>query len=223
MRRSVASSPRRRVPMSPCHRPFHSFLIWSLVAIITFAFVSLIVAAPIAHAHGYGALALVVYRTFGYLCHQIPQRSFYIEEQPLAVCARCTGLYFGFAAGVIVYPFVCSVRRANPPTRVWLLVAAAPTVIDFALGFFGIWENTHLSRSLTGALLGAVGPFYIVPGAVELSRINLRHLFVPSSAVTHQALRASYLSHERTGPGNCGLSSSGNGGPNVNEFQGPAG
>lgn len=199
-----------------------------MIAIITFTFVSLIVAAPVAYAHGYGALAFVIYRTFGYLCHQIPQRSFYIEEQPLAVCARCTGLYFGFVAGVMIYPLVCSVRRTGSPARVWLLVAAAPTVIDFALGFFGVWENTHLSRSLTGALLGAACPFYVVPGAVDLSRINLRHFLVPSSAAaTHQTLNASYISQGRSGPSNCGLSSrdveAAPEGPTTNEFQGPTG
>ena len=42
---------------------------------------------------------------------------------------------------------------------------------SLALSFFGILENTHLSRFLTGALLGGVTAFYVVPGLVDMSRI----------------------------------------------------
>ena len=48
-------------------------------------------------------------------------------------------------------------------------MAAAPFAIDFFLTFFGIWENTHSSRFITGALLGAVSVFYVMPGLIDLS------------------------------------------------------
>jgi uncharacterized membrane protein len=136
--------------------------------------VSLIVVAPVALAHGYNSAAFGLYQMFARVCHQIPERAFYLEGHPLAVCARCTGIYFGFAAGVLVYPLVRSLRRGDTPARKWLLLAAAPTLLDFALGFFGIWENTHWSRSVTGALLGAVAAFYVVPGLMDLSRMTFR-------------------------------------------------
>jgi hypothetical protein len=41
--------------------------------------------------------------------------------------------------------------------------------LDFTLGFLGLWDNTHFSRFSTGALLGAVAVFYVMPGLVELS------------------------------------------------------
>jgi len=86
-----------------------------------------------------------------------------------AVCARCTGLYVGFALATLFYPLVRSLRRTEAPPRKWLFVAAAPLAIDFSLTFFGIWENTHSSRFITGALLGAVAVFYVMPGLVDLS------------------------------------------------------
>jgi hypothetical protein len=49
--------------------------------------------------------------------------------------------------------------------------------VDFALGFFGVWQNTHLSRFLTALLLGAVTAFYVVPGVVDLSLSLRGHLF----------------------------------------------
>jgi len=97
------------------------------------------------------------------------------------VCARCFGLYAGFAAGVMLYPLVRSLGKRDTPARAWLIIAAVPTTVDFALGFFGIWENTHFSRSLTGALLGIVAAFYVVPGLVDVSQTNWRSRFMKDS------------------------------------------
>jgi len=54
-----------------------------------------------------------------------------------------------------------------------LILAALPLAIDFSLTFFGIWENTHTTRLLTGALLGSVAVFYVMPGIVDLSLRSL--------------------------------------------------
>ncbi len=97
------------------------------------------------------------------------------------MCARCFGLYAGFAAGVMLYPLVRSLGKRDTPARAWLIIAAVPTTVDFALGFFGLWENTHLSRSVTGALLGAVAALYVVPGLVDVSQTDWRRYFGKSS------------------------------------------
>jgi hypothetical protein len=60
-------------------------------------------------------------------------------------------------------------RQTEAPARKWLFLAAAPLAIDFAVGYFGIWENTHSSRFVTGTLLGAVAVFYVMPGLMDLS------------------------------------------------------
>jgi hypothetical protein len=73
--------------------------------------------------------------------------------------------------GVLLYPLLRSLNRVDAPARKWLIAALALTALDFALDFFGFWTNTHLSRSVTGALFGAVGAFYVVPGLVDLSRM----------------------------------------------------
>ena len=78
---------------------------------------SLIVIAPMLAAQGRNSIALVIYTAFSKFCHQIPERSFEIAGHPLAVCARCTGIYFGFAAGVLVYPLVRSLKRTDAPAR----------------------------------------------------------------------------------------------------------
>src|SRR2546427_5361767 len=151
-------------------------LMWSVVAVGALVVVGAIVGAPIARARGYHLSALTIYAGFSYSCHQIPERSFFIAGHQFAVCARCTGLYAGFMAATLCYPLVRSLRRTDTPQRKWLFIAAAPLAADFSLTFFGLWENTHLSRFLTGALLGAVAVFYIMPGLIELSLKDWRQL-----------------------------------------------
>jgi len=150
-------------------------LVFWAVSVATVMFlVVLVVVAPLAAAGGHGELAQVIYRAFGVLCHQRPERSYFIDGHKLAVCSRCTGLYAGFVFTLLLYPLIRSLRTTTAPPRSWLLLAAVPLGIDFSLTFFGIWENTHTSRLLTGALLGSVAVFYVVPGLMDLSLRRLQ-------------------------------------------------
>ena len=150
----------------PTSRPL---VFWLVSAATVAALVSLIAVAPLAAAGGYNGVAFVIYRAFGTLCHQIPERSYFIDGHKLAVCSRCTGIYAGFAFTLLIYPLVRSLRNTATPPLSLLILAALPLAIDFSLTFFGIWENTHTSRLLTGLLLGSVTVFYVMPGIVELS------------------------------------------------------
>ena len=166
----------------PTRRPL---AFWAVSAAMVAFLGALVVAAPLAAASGYGDLAQVVYRAFAVLCHQLPERSYFIDGHKLAVCSRCTGLYAGFAFTLLLYPLIRSLRTTTTPPRSWLLLAAVPLGIDFSLTFFGIWENTHTSRLLTGALLGSVAVFYVVPGLVDLSLRGMR-------AAVHQPRQATF-------------------------------
>ena len=150
----------------PTRRPL---VFWLVSAGTVLGLVSLILVAPIAAAGGHNGLAFAIYRAFGTMCHQIPARSYFIDGHKFAVCSRCTGIYFGFAFTLLLYPLVRSLRNTATPPRSLLILATLPLAIDFSLTFFGFWENTHTSRLLTGAFLGSVAVFYVVPGLVELS------------------------------------------------------
>ena len=139
---------------------------WLFVVLGATLLMAAIVGAPILRAAGHQSLALTIYQAFSHLCHQIPERSFFTKGHPLAVCSRCTGLYAGFLGATIVYPLVRSLRHTEAPRRKWLFLAAAPLAIDFAIEFFGIWDNTHFSRFATGALLGAVVAFFVYAWSV---------------------------------------------------------
>ncbi|HXM34857.1 MAG TPA: DUF2085 domain-containing protein [Pyrinomonadaceae bacterium] len=168
------SSPKEYIPqVSRDRRPL---LMWLLLAAFSLIILGLITGAPVALARGHNSSALAIYAAFSHLCHQIPDRSFFLAGHQFAVCARCTGLYAGFTVATLCYPMCRSLRRTDTPTRKWLFIAAAPLAIDFSLGFFDIWANTHLSRFLTGFLLGAVAVFYVMPGFIELSLRDWRQL-----------------------------------------------
>ncbi len=155
----------------PTRRP----LVFWLVSVATVVLiVSLIGVAPLTAAGGHNEVAEGIYRGFGIFCHQRPDRSYFIEGHKLAVCSRCTGLYAGFAITLLSYPLVRSLRSAITPPRKVLFLAALPLLLDFSLNFLGIWENTHTSRLLTGALLGSVVVFFVMPGIADLSLRGLR-------------------------------------------------
>jgi uncharacterized membrane protein len=161
------ASPIQYVPQVEIDR--RPLVMWLAVSAICLAIMSLIVAAPLAVNAGHPFLGQTIYRAFSYVCHQIPERSFSVAEHQFAVCARCTGLYSGFAVATLIYPLVRSLRQTESPARKWLFIAATPLAVDFIFGFLTIWNNTHFSRFVTGALLGSVAVFYVMPGLLELS------------------------------------------------------
>jgi uncharacterized membrane protein len=150
--------------------------VWTALTSIGLTILALIVSAPFAQAHGHPELAATIYKTFSFVCHQIPERSFHLAGHQFAVCSRCTGLYAGFAVAALVYPLAHPLQRTDTPSRIWLILATLPLGIDFALGYFSIWQNTHLSRFLTGALLSSVAVFYVMPGLIDLSSAIARRV-----------------------------------------------
>jgi len=161
------ASPANYVPQAVAMR--RPLMMWFIIATGSIVVVSLIIGAPLAFKAGHPLWGQAIYQGFSHVCHQIPERSFFIGKHQFAVCARCTGLYAGFALATVVYPLIRSLRQTEAPSRKWLFIAATPLAIDFTLGYFGIWNNTHFSRFTTGALLGAVAVLYIMPGLIDLS------------------------------------------------------
>ncbi len=127
--------------------------------------------APLAEANNLAGVSNPLYKFFGFLCHQNPERSPAFGAHAFAVCSRCFGIYFGLFCGFMIYPLLRSVEETESLPRFWLFTAMIPMAIDWLLGVFEIWENTHLSRFVTGAILGAACAVFIVPALVELFRL----------------------------------------------------
>src|SRR5262245_3978961 len=76
-------------------------------------------------------VAAAAYVAGSVICHQRPERSFFLWGAQFPVCARCTGLYVGAAAAALVGTWPPLARRGDRPLLV-LLIAAAPAVASLA-------------------------------------------------------------------------------------------
>ena len=145
--------------------------IWLAILAGTVLWLAGIFLAPALAARGAGGPARVLYAVYAPVCHQIPGRCFHLRGLPLAVCGRCLGIYAGFVAGLIAYPFVRGFRRppALPPARLFLLLTL-PLALDGLGGFVGLWRSPIGLRAATGLVWGAVLPYYALAGAADLVR-----------------------------------------------------
>lgn len=150
-----------------------AFKIWSIVLFLAAAWVFIILFAPIAAANGWTEVSSPIYSFYGYICHQMPSRSFHMMEHQFAVCSRCFGVYFGVFAGLLIYPFMRPMDEIEPFPRIWLFISMIPMAVDWSLTFFGYWENTHFTRITTGLILGVTCALFIAPALVELSQVIL--------------------------------------------------
>jgi len=92
-------------------------------------------------------------RAFGFWfdlhCQRDPARTLRLLGVPLAVCARCSGIYFGLGAGAALR----RPRLTPGALRSWVLAAAALMVLDVVLEAYGVHGPWAAGRLLTGLLL----------------------------------------------------------------------
>ena len=113
-------------------------------------------------------MASVITLFFAPICHQTPGRSFHLLGHPLAVCARCTGIYLGFLLGVAMFPFLKMWQRTTPPPR-WIFgVALLPPGTEYILAKGGIIAPDSLLRGFASAPLGVIGAFCVLVTLFEL-------------------------------------------------------
>lgn len=109
----------------------------------------ILVAPPAAFAAGH------------FICHQRPERSFFLHGRQLPVCARCTGLYAGAAVAApiaIVLGAALSRNRAR-----WLLSALAlPTAITWSLEFVAGVPFSNVARFVAALPLGFAAAWLVL-------------------------------------------------------------
>jgi len=122
----------------------------------------LVVLAPFAAAREEW-WAQLVYSFFRPLCHQLPDRSFHWLGHPLAVCHRCTGLYVGFLAGLLLAGSAARFRSFLAARPRIITLFALPLVVDVFL------PNSPLSRFSTGLLAASPIAFFVWLALDQLS------------------------------------------------------
>ena len=89
-----------------------------------------------------------------YICHQIPERSFFIKGHQFPVCARCTGFYTGLVAYLIANHFY---KHSYDLNMLFIsMILMIPVAIDGLTQYFGPRESTNTLRFITG-FIGGVG------------------------------------------------------------------
>jgi len=106
------------------------------------------------------------------LCHQIPERSFKINGEPIALCARCTGMYVG-AMLAILYQMLLGKRRGGLPDKKHLFVLGAfflafavdgtNSALALFLGHGPLYEPSNNLRLFTGMGMGLVMASMLLP------------------------------------------------------------
>lgn len=108
------------------------------------------------------------HQSFSTLCHQLADRSFWINGQPMAVCSRCFGIYAGFLSGWLLLPLMTFSKLVKQVSvKKILLGIIAINVIDILGNLLGFWQNTLVLRLIFGLLVGMpaaalfLGSFFI--------------------------------------------------------------
>jgi uncharacterized membrane protein len=110
-------------------------------------------------------------RGFALVCHQRPDRCFWIFGAPLAVCTRCFGIYVGAAIGLLL-------RTAERFAFRLLVLAFSINLLDGLAEAFGLHGNWNAFRFVLGLLLGASAG--ILLSSVQSSRTTASASLVPA-------------------------------------------
>jgi len=102
-------------------------------------------------------------------CHQISDRCLDLGFGPLAVCARCLGLYVGGSLGLL---WTTLRNRPSRPRPFWLLVFAIPTILDFAAGQLGLPNLGNWTRFAVALPLGLLAGLYLGDALMAIVRQN---------------------------------------------------
>ena len=101
---------------------------------------------------------IFIYFFFSKICHQLPERSFYFCGEKLAVCQRCTAIYFSFLAGIFFYPLIKKINEDH--LRYFFYVSIIIIVIDFLFGYINVLQN-KITIIISGSLFG-IGSSYLI-------------------------------------------------------------
>lgn len=156
---------------------------WLLIANLVLGIQALLpLAAPVLMASGRPGLGRLFYTLYSPLCHQLPERSFFLfgpqmtytlsELQrllgpevglrdigdatigyKLTVCQRDTATYVAmWLAGLAYVPLR---RRLRPLSLKFFALLCLPVAVDGFGQLLGLWDSTPWRRVISGALFGA--------------------------------------------------------------------
>jgi len=173
--------------LTPVLRPafIAASIAWALVLPLAPAIAARAQATPIE-----GGFLLAVYAIGSGICHQRPERSFFLWSHQMPVCARCAGIYFGAAIAALVAitlpplkgwpttggegrPTTAGAMGPRVSARVWraiLVAASLPTAASIFYEWITGDMPSHWVRAATGLPLGAAIAATVVSALAPLRR-----------------------------------------------------
>ena len=148
--------------------PGISRLVPGLVTAMAGLWTAGVVVAPWLSAHDsvLGVWLRLLYRPG---CHQIANRCLDLGFGPMAVCARCAGLYLG---GTLALLWTMVRNHPLRPRPIWLAIVAAPTVLDFVASQLGLPSLGNWTRFAVALPLGLLAGLYLGDALIEIVRLN---------------------------------------------------
>lgn len=101
---------------------------------------------------------------FRIMCHGRVDRCFELFSTPMPICARCTGIYLGLLAGLVLFPFMRWLRERT--MRTVAFIAIVPLGLDGVTQLLGFRESVNPLRIATGVIAGLAFGLWIL-SAVE--------------------------------------------------------
>ena len=89
-------------------------------------------------------------------CHQLADRSFFLNENQMPFCARDVGIFLGLTGGMLAV-LLLSPRFSWPV----LLVLMLPILVDGGVQLTGWYESNNALRLMTGVLGGIGGAYFL--------------------------------------------------------------
>jgi len=136
----------------------------ALLASLITGIVLLALLDPLLYALGFSTVGATIFRTYHYICAQIPSHSYYLLGYQLALCARNLAIYASLAGGTWLYWWLRRQAIVILPLdwRLWLLTMV-PMALDGGTQLFGWRESTWELRTLTGLIFGLGACWFLLP------------------------------------------------------------
>ena len=121
------------------------------------------------------------------VCHQMAERSFLFHGMQMPLCARCTGIYTGVFFAFCFFFWKTRMQAGKPFSLQQEVVTGAailPVGLDGVGSYLGFWESSQLMRVLTGSLVGAIVPgFLLMAGNFDPKRENRTPIYEKTAEI----------------------------------------
>ena len=93
---------------------------------------------------------------YTFMCHRIPERSFFYHGKQFPLCARCTGIMAGYVIGLLI---LATYGKLSLFLSFALVI---PMIVDGTGQFLHKWESNNVRRLITGIMGGISIDFIII-------------------------------------------------------------